>query len=708
MSNSNRMQRACDEIVVWSLALLAALLPLALNPYGSAFFESPKMALFRFATLVAVTAWAVKSVAARRFVWIRTALDWPLLALLASASISTVLALNPHVSFYGYLNRFDGLLALACYIALFYLAVNFIRTKRQLGRLVFGFVGGAGVTSLIGVLERVGLYVLPYTQGPGGLDPTRSSATYGNALYLGAFLTLALPATLTLVLYFRVRLDERRRDGLATDEPVLAVWGVTAIVALETAALVATQGRAAWLGAAVGVVVVLVLYLWHGRSTAAWRHLVIPLIALVAAGLIYAAVTTSSRAPGQEPVAKRAESAMQLSSGTVASRLYMWRMTLPMIAARPIFGWGLDSYLEVFPRFRPPDWYRKIAENAVPDKPHNDLLQAATGQGLVGLAAYVAMLATFFFTIARAAARSKDPLRRFVLAAVLAAGAGYVIQLQFSFAIVGVAPLFWLVVGLGISFAEAAERKSRTVVLDAPAAMAYSPAGSAVQAILGVVLVALFIWATVGLGRSVASDVYVRSSQTAIDKGAAIESLRLLKAAETANPHEARFPMLVAQAYERQYMRDPQSAYAEAGLAAARRAEKLDPYFAESYLTEAGIYRQISGRVQRRPLLEAAGIYRKVLSFDRYNEDAYFNLALTLYDLRSYERAASTMRVALNLKPDDGDAYVALAAALLKLDRIDEARAALIAGLKRDPNNALAADQLRRLNSLKPDARGPR
>lgn len=693
---------------------------MAFNPFGNIYFESPKMLLFRFATMIAAAAWATKAVMTGRLAWVRTALDWPLLALLTSAGVSTALAVNAHISFYGLLNRFDGLLSLACYVALFYLAVNFISTKARLRKLVIAFVTSAGFISLLAVLERLGIYLLPYLRELGRIDPTRSSATYGNPLYLAAFLTLALPSTLTLALYLRVRLD-RYADQDETPPASLrrAWWGTSILLVLQAAALVLTAGRAAWLGAAFGVALLLLMHR-QGPATFRRHHLVALAVAAAAAAAIYTAVAAGSKVPAAEPIAQRVESIVSPSSGTAFNRIYMWRMTVlgmvrPVVQpgrdsdnrgnlTRIVFGYGLDSYMQVFPRFRPPDWYRAIKENAIPDKPHNDLLYVLVGQGIVGLAAYVVVLAVLLFTILRGAIRPKHLLQRYVLIGLSAACTAYILQVQFSFNVVGVVPLFWIGAGLAVAFAEGSERESRTLVVKWPAEPGMEIAlFRPVQGVLVVLVGALVAWGTVGLGKSAASDMYVRAAQKAVEQQSGAEAVALFNDAAAANPSEARFHMLAAQAAEQQYLDTGDAAYAREGIASARRAEKLDPYFMESYFSEASIYRSLAGRNGRPSLRKAEKIYRHILRLDPHNQDAYFNLGITLYDERSFTRAAKTLEVAVKLKPDDPQAYEALGAALVKLRRIEEAKRALRKAVRLDPGSKYAQQQLDQVETGKRD-----
>src|ERR1017187_1192770 len=62
----------------------------------------------------------------------------------------------------------------------------------------------------------------------------------------------------------------------------------------------------------------------------------------------------------------------------VVSRLWMVRDSIPMIAKRPLLGYGLGSFVEVFPLFR--KFYTNYTVNAA----HNDYVQVLVETGTVG------------------------------------------------------------------------------------------------------------------------------------------------------------------------------------------------------------------------------------------------------------------------------------------------------------------------------------
>ncbi len=690
----------CDRVMFGCLVAIVAALPIVFNPAGNAYFESPKMALFRMALLVAVAACATKMVVTRRFTWIRTPLDWPLAALVASGAAATALALDRHVSFWGRLNRFDGLLHLVCYVVLFYVTVGVVRRRSQLRTLVGAFCAGAGMVSIVAVLERLGIHLFP-SGGAEALDPTRASSTYGSPMYLAAYLSLAIPASLALLAYLAAR---GSGDGHSSSLPTSnATYALLALVAVESAALVASQGRAAWLGVGVAVAAMGALWLTWGPHEA-WRPVLLAalLASALAAGVI-AATAAVGQAPSGQSVAERARATAEPSSGTAFNRLYYWRMTLPMIASRPLFGYGLDSYLELFGRFRPADWYMKIKEDAVPDKPHNDLLQMAVGQGLVGLASYVAVLGALFWSGIRALRRARTPIQTYALIGLLGALIAYLVQLEFGFNVVGTAPLFWTAAGLAIAFAIGDERSARTVTLELPGPLGESgPIPGAIRPAMLLALAGLVVWATFGLGASIASDMYADAGDRALSQNDPAGAARFFHIAAGLSPAESRYPLLIAAARESSYLAFSQSSDAAAALEAAKTAARLDPYVTQPIFREASVYRAMGLRGDHGAFANAAVAYRRILRIDRYNADAYYNLGLTTFELGAAGPAEAILLRAARLRPDHERTYTALGDVYVKLGRLDDARAAFERALSINSRSLYARDQLSRLSTSTP------
>lgn len=173
----------CNRIIEYSFYTIFFLVPLVFTGATSELFEFNKMWLTFGMTAIIAAAWGAKMVVEKRFFVQRTPMDIPILLFLASQIISTVISLDPHVSWWGYYSRFNGgLLSTICYILLYYaFATNLLSNahdvKAKLSKPIY--------FSALGVLAVAALITL----GIGGQD---EAGVNGRAFFIGLALITAL------------------------------------------------------------------------------------------------------------------------------------------------------------------------------------------------------------------------------------------------------------------------------------------------------------------------------------------------------------------------------------------------------------------------------------------------------------------------------------------------------------------------------------
>jgi O-antigen ligase len=414
---------ATDSIARWILRGAAFLLPLAFLPNLVDEFVLPKLLLVRLVLVALTISLLVRWVAEGRVTWRRTPLDLPLLAFIASAALSTIFAVNRNVALFGTYDRWEGLLTIVTYALLFWLAVQLISVEADArgvswSLLISGyFIGAAAILqSAFGLLG--GGYFREGTNGP-----IRADVTLANPDFLGIFLAMLIPIAVAKMV--------SRRPGTTR------ILSANLVVVLALG-LLATFTRAAWIGAVVGVIVVLALR--RGRFHV-WP--VVISVALVAAGFGVLAGIVASRSSNAQggfgnALVARIVSIANLNSGTEATRLKTWGDTLPLIASRPILGWGPDTFGLVYPQFQS---VNKLG--TLWDKPHQDALGVAASQGILGLLAYIWILVAFV----RAFWRGRY-LRGAV--ALFAALVAYEVSIQADFSWIPTSVPFWLLAAAAI------------------------------------------------------------------------------------------------------------------------------------------------------------------------------------------------------------------------------------------------------------------
>lgn len=325
-----------------------------------------------FATpgLVVILVALVVEAVSRSWRWIPTALDLPL-AVLALAVVGSALASEWRAAAVGMV----ALFFLTVPVAVRTVAVYVREGVDRVVRLLVVWIAGGVAAGLWGLARF----------RPVSLDSASTASLGQNALGT----TLAVATILAL--------------GLLMGGALRSRWLWVPGIAVLLAGLVVTWARAAWLGAALGLVT-LALVGSHTRARVALTAACVVLIGLGGAAL--------PRWP-----ALRAEVRSIGSLQANRNRIVLWRTAPKMVADHPLLGTGFGTFSLAYPRYRPPDAPEPNAPFA-----HNIFLNFAVETGLPGLAAitglYITGLAAAWRWLARSPPGSPD---RAASTAVLAA-----------------------------------------------------------------------------------------------------------------------------------------------------------------------------------------------------------------------------------------------------------------------------------------------
>jgi tetratricopeptide (TPR) repeat protein len=293
----SRLQSICDALLeaVWLTALIAA--PLFFNVYSQRVFEPDKIALVRSLAWFALIVWIVKQADGLRLgraapegfalrgsspkgtsseagpllalpagktalpLW-RRPLALLVLALAGAYLLSTALSVAPRQSLWGSYQRLQGTLSMLSYMVLFLVVLDTLRTRGQWRRLQYTVILVSVPIALYGILQHYRLDPLPW----GGDTTQRVASNMGNAIFVAAYLIMAVPLTLERLINAtqRMLLD---KDGSTTD--ALTAGTLLFVLVIQLVAIVFTQSRGPWLGLAAGLYVFLLLALTSLRQRAA-------------------------------------------------------------------------------------------------------------------------------------------------------------------------------------------------------------------------------------------------------------------------------------------------------------------------------------------------------------------------------------------------------------------------------------------------------
>jgi O-antigen ligase len=310
-----------DRLLCWGLALLAFALPLVLLPGCTDFYTIPKTLLFHVVVLGGLLRVAGPGRSDETRIAV-TPLSLPLLAILGVGLVSLIGSRFPWAGVEAAWRLWNGIL-------LYHLAVlvfSFAPARRP-------FLVAMGLSilpvALYGILQMMGIDFMHLSM------PRVPVSSLGNTGYVAEYLVAALPIALALAV----------KEGKS--------YLFAACVILGTIHLWLTESRAGWLGAALGLGILILSprsILRGGEAQVRLRRLGLAILLLVLAlALLAPDLGTSSLA--------RLRSIADPTQATARVRLLIWRSALELVAQHPVLGVGLGNfefaYAEVRCGYRP-------------------------------------------------------------------------------------------------------------------------------------------------------------------------------------------------------------------------------------------------------------------------------------------------------------------------------------------------------------------
>lgn len=136
-----------------------------------------------------------------------------------------------------------------------------------------------------------------------------------------------------------------------------------------------------------------------------------------------------------------------------SNRGYIWSRTIPMLKNTIFIGYGPDNYIMMFPhedfvgRFN----VGNTGIDVIVDKPHNLYLQTAVNTGVLSLLALIFIWLVYLIDCLKLYLKGNiSSFIEYIGAAIFLGITAYLVAGLFNDSIVAVAPLFWILLGMGI------------------------------------------------------------------------------------------------------------------------------------------------------------------------------------------------------------------------------------------------------------------
>jgi len=351
------------------------------------------------------------------------------IAILAAQCISLINAVNPWLGF-AEISKSLGLLAA------YLLAANTILRATDRDKLLWGIAVSGSIAALYGIAQRFGYDFITWQEAV-ETPVERGVSFFGHANFAAHFLVAALPLTAGLFI--------TRRSVWSR-----VVVGILGLLMFGHFAITGTRGAA--LGLSAGIISVVVVLLGTrerdeskaedgSRTVRAgwWKTAVAATLVVIAAS----AVTAAWRVKESD--------VLTVKEGQIVFRLWTWRTGIRLFTQHPIFGIGAGNYEVVSPAY----WNefeikRFVGDTKMSYRVHNEYIETAAEQGVIGLAALSGLIMMALYEAGRIARsdtrREALPHGLGLIAAVI--GVAVDCLVNFDLQTPASALLFWVVLGM--------------------------------------------------------------------------------------------------------------------------------------------------------------------------------------------------------------------------------------------------------------------
>ena len=380
-------------------------------------------------TLVILAIWLVRIKEDRKFRFVHTPLDLPILFFILFASLSLIRSINIHHSI-------SALYRLISYALIYFLVVNNIKSKKEIKKLILSILGVSVFVAIYGLIEFVTHNFTP------------PFSTFPNLNVFASFLLIPFSLTLGMLLFAKERgtagriiLGIIRKPLAIAREPCysgfLSRGGKRKCALIMTAlfllTIVTTRSRGAFLS-----LVLIVAFLGYLKNK---RYALIALVLII---LTFSLLPTPTNSPlmrlitigGKDPYAY--------------TRISIWKSALSIFKDHPFLGTGIGTFKDAFLGYSFPveGVFARFGKKA--SFVHNEYLQIASETGIFALGIFIWLLCAFFRKVRKLLRKLQDKEEYGLVIGLVAGIAGVLIHSLVDFPLHAPAVTTILAINAGI------------------------------------------------------------------------------------------------------------------------------------------------------------------------------------------------------------------------------------------------------------------
>lgn len=368
---SANIAQKINQIIIWLIGITLALVPFLFSAHSvfAGMIFAKTMLFWGLVTLLVVL-YCILICLDQNYAPKLSTIGWLFMGLILMLLLSTITSIQPYTSFWGTVDRTDGLMSWLYYFAFFVVVAGTVRTKQD-WQLVVNLSTLGILLVAISALYLFGVNIIHLSTN----NPiSRVEGTLGNPVFLGGYLAIVLPLLLAYVL------------SIKKTSTIKLILKLALILGYVT--LLLTFSRGAWIAGIIASVTVLVFYLKQ-RQKPIFRlsKRIITVLGIVGIFLLLGGLSFNQQFSSlwQTKIA---------NSQSLAYRLHIWGVGLKSFQEKPLLGWGLENFKIAFDQnFKQPKETRSLPFGEThADRAHNEYIDMAVTGGFVTIIVYLLLM----------------------------------------------------------------------------------------------------------------------------------------------------------------------------------------------------------------------------------------------------------------------------------------------------------------------------
>jgi len=407
MENGILKETFYQKTLLALLKLLILSISLFIYKYIYNFRINQEMILKLFAILLLIL-WIIKLFSSEGVTWNKNKLNLPIYFFILILSFSLMISNVIEVSFGDYI-------IFISYIILYFIVVNATHQKKEFNSFIQIFSITSFLVSIYALIQYYGLDPYFYELG-------QITSTIGQKNWISNYLAIIFP-----VIFSYFLLQNERKNKL--------IYYLLLSILYTT--LMICQSRGIWIS--IGLTSIFAIFIMTKfrlfeifKKNKKWMMALFIIFLIIT--IIYS--TDNPLNKSRLTVIERALSTFDEQDPSINTRLLIYRTTLAMIKAKPLFGSGIGTfkmnYLDYQADFlqNNPD-YIKFSGKAA--EAHNEYLQMAAELGIVGLGIFFSILFVFYSLALKYLKSKHDHQDKIIVFGLLMGITSFLIHSLFTF-----------------------------------------------------------------------------------------------------------------------------------------------------------------------------------------------------------------------------------------------------------------------------------